>query len=638
MPSHVVLLGDAAHAMTPFKGQGANQALTDGPLLAKWLSQAKFESAIRGFMTEMARRSGVKVKASREAAMKLHSKDCWKWISSQDGVDNNAIFHGVKPDSVQTLLRELRTRSIGASLGSALDGHICTVIKQLSISNTVARRVSPQELHCLEEQALTHALHGDLVSLRELSRESQFLVQKVLDARHRSCLHVAAAKGHHDVCRWLLSEARVDPKVRDENNKTALDVANECGHNEIALLIQSYSKRAIPDGEQASYSEETCDEILVGQDLYRQIEQQLRAVRTIKELRSLLQNNRQNTSNDHLQITHVLGCPIDNLDKEIHRDRELALAREHGAVVLRNFVSREVDQLALGAIAMRPLCLDIPHESDLRNLLQPGVTKKKVRKQIEEIKSRISIPADSPIIGQTNFAPQIMSRNSGNASKKRKVESVSLSKLRYLNLGEYNYNWGDRKYDKIPGALPFPTSFTALARRAYDLAQQEVKRDCQSETCNKSAFDMAICNFYHLHRPSDRLGGHKDDVESDLTSPLITISLGAPGVFLLGGKSRSSVPTAILLRAGDAMILSGSSRQFFHGVPTILEYEENQLEQSMLKNEIIFPELAGDWLSESTASVQSSGEAHDINPSFNEFLFMKVFLTTARMNISIRRI
>jgi hypothetical protein len=86
------------------------------------------------------------------------------------------------------------------------------------------------------------------------------------------------------------------------------------------------------------------------------------------------------------------------------------------------------------------------------------------------------------------------------------------------------------------------------------------------------------------------------------------------------------------------MILSGSSRQFFHGVPTILEYEENQLEQSMLKNEIIFPELAGDWSSESTASVQSSGEAHDINPSFNEFLFMKVFLTTARMNISIRRI
>lgn len=609
----------------------------DGPLLAKWLSQAKFESAVRGFMTEMARRSEVKVRASREAAMKLHSKDCWKWIASQDGVDNNAIFHGVNPDSIQTLLSVLVTRSIGASLGSALDESICTVIKQLNISDTVTSRVSPEELHCLKERALRLATSGDLVGLRELSRRSQFLVQKVLDGRHRSCLHLAAEKNHLDVCRWLLSEARVDPKVRDENSKTALDIANECGHDEISHLIQSSLKRGLHEGGKSSYSEETCD-AMMGPDLYRQIEQQLRPVRTMKELRSLLQTNRQNTTTDLQNITQVIGCPIDSLDKETHRDRELVLAREHGAVVLRNFVSREVDQLALGAIALRPLCLEIPRESDLKDLLQAGVAKKKVRKQIEEIKSRISIPADSPIIVQTNFAPQILSQDSGNASKKRKIESVPLSKLRYLNLGEYNYNWGDRKYDRIPGALPFPKSFTALARIAYDLAQQKINNDSQLVcTYNKSIFDMAICNFYHLHRPSDRLGGHKDDVESDLTSPLITVSLGSPGIFLLGGKTRSSVPTAILLRSGDVMILSGRSRHYFHGVPTILEYEhDGTLDQSMVKNEIIFPELNGDWFSESAQS--STSEATETIPSFNELLFMKVFLATARMNISIRRI
>jgi DNA alkylation damage repair protein AlkB len=353
----------------------------------------------------------------------------------------------------------------------------------------------------------------------------------------------------------------------------------------------------------------------------------------MQQLRSLLRYNRRNRSQSP-QITHVLGCCVDTEDEDTHKKLEEALART-GAVVLRNLVSREIDQLAFGALALRPLAIHIPDE-----VIHLDLTEKKICKKVEEIKSRISIPANSPIIVQTNFGPQLLSQSStGTASKKRKIDAFSLSKLRYLNLGEWNYNWGDRRYDRIPDATPFPASFSMFAKEAHQLAQQQCLQSEQlDQPQNNSLFDMAICNFYHLQRPSDRLGGHKDDVESDLTSPLITISLGAPGIFLLGGKSRSCLPTAILLKAGDCMVMSGESRQYFHGVPTILKCEDDSKSQGLdvsFKREV-FPELKEDLLRESAASFRNGG--NEKLPSCKELLFMKAFLSTARMNISIRRI
>ena len=613
--------------MSPFKGQGANQALTDGPLLAKWLSQANLNAAVRGYMTEMARRSGVKVKASREAAKKLHTKYCWEWMASQDGVESG-MFHGIDPKHVQILLETLRARSIGASKGSLLDEAIRDVIKEMNLDTMNSGNVSLEELQSLQTQVLRHAASGHLEQLRDLSRRSHSVIAKAVDSDQRTCLHLAAVEGHIDVCRWLLTEVNLDAKVRDKSSKTAWDAAKDQGHDEIAHLIQSYMKRCLsPDRLDESRSQ-------LERDAYREIEQQLRPIRTMKQLCSLLRSNRENQT-DSEQITHVLGCSVDDTDKNEHKEL-LDELRGHGAVVLRSFVPREVDQLALGALALRPLHLDLPRETDLPCL---QVSNKKTRKQVEEIKSQISIPADSPIIVQTNFGPQLSSQSNSNASKKRKIESVPLSKLRYLNLGEWNYNWGERKYNKIPGAEHFPLSFSKLAERAYEVAQKQIQ-DCGEfdGSSEPSTFDMAICNFYHLQRPSDRLGGHKDDVESDLSSPLITISLGAPGIFLLGGETRNCKPTAILLRAGDCMVMSGKSRQYFHGLPTILEYEDNNksVDPIAIENEAVFSELEGDTLTEGTVPLQH--ESNDNTPSYNELLFMKAFLTSARMNISIRQV
>ncbi|PQJ72158.1 FAD-dependent oxidoreductase [Polaribacter butkevichii] len=81
----VTIIGDAAHPMSPFKGQGANQALLDALSLAreivrncnplsKWKETGIRKSVLTAFESEMLERSATKVKSSAEAAELLHSE------------------------------------------------------------------------------------------------------------------------------------------------------------------------------------------------------------------------------------------------------------------------------------------------------------------------------------------------------------------------------------------------------------------------------------------------------------------------------------------------------------------------------------------------------------------------------------
>lgn len=63
----------------------------------------------------------------------------------------------------------------------------------------------------------------------------------------------------------------------------------------------------------------------------------------------------------------------------------------------------------------------------------------------------------------------------------------------------------------------------------------------------------------------DTLNGHQDNVEPDLSQPIVSISVGCDAVFLIGGQSRSEKPTALLLSSGDVIVMTAAARLCFHG-------------------------------------------------------------------------
>jgi|SRR5579871_707592 len=99
-------------------------------------------------------------------------------------------------------------------------------------------------------------------------------------------------------------------------------------------------------------------------------------------------------------------------------------------------------------------------------------------------------------------------------------------------------------------------------------AMPEAFRNLAEQAAAEAGFpqynpDACLINRYAA---GAKLSLHQDRDENDAWSPIVSVSLGLPAVFLWGGKRRSDAVRRLLLESGDVVVWGGPARFVYHGV------------------------------------------------------------------------
>lgn len=143
----------------------------------------------------------------------------------------------------------------------------------------------------------------------------------------------------------------------------------------------------------------------------------------------------------------------------------------------------------------------------------------------------------------------------GNTNEHMNKDTV-LSKIRWITLG-YQYNWTLRSYNRDEHVC-FPAKLGNICK--------ELNESASNVTKFKLDVQAAIINFY---QSNSIMGGHQDDAEITKNHPVLSLSIGSPCIFLLGGFHREEHPLSIILRSGDVLFMGGKARLRIHGVPKV---------------------------------------------------------------------
>ncbi|SEA89043.1 alpha-ketoglutarate-dependent dioxygenase AlkB family protein [Rubrimonas cliftonensis] len=78
--------------------------------------------------------------------------------------------------------------------------------------------------------------------------------------------------------------------------------------------------------------------------------------------------------------------------------------------------------------------------------------------------------------------------------------------------------------------------------------------------------DSMLVNWYG---EGARMGLHRDANENAYEAPVVSVSLGDPGLFRVGGPRREDATASLWLESGDVAVMGGAARLAYHGVDRI---------------------------------------------------------------------
>ena len=78
--------------------------------------------------------------------------------------------------------------------------------------------------------------------------------------------------------------------------------------------------------------------------------------------------------------------------------------------------------------------------------------------------------------------------------------------------------------------------------------------------------DSLLVNFYG---EGAKMGMHRDANEGAYDAPVVSISLGDPAVFRVGGLERKGPTVSATLESGDVAVMGGAARLAYHGIDRV---------------------------------------------------------------------
>ena len=121
------------------------------------------------------------------------------------------------------------------------------------------------------------------------------------------------------------------------------------------------------------------------------------------------------------------------------------------------------------------------------------------------------------------------------------------------------YGWftdakGYRYVDRHPSGVPWPPIPASVLAVWRALVSEARDPDC------------CLVNYYSANA---RMGLHRDADEADFSWPVLSISLGDPALFRMGGPARKDPTATVLLESGDVVVFGGPARLAYHGIDRI---------------------------------------------------------------------